>query len=169
MKHKYLIVVIFQVFLLSCSRAEYKIIRYIENNEKTTILDLQNALMIDYDSLYLFCEYSSSYIPQIIGIPYDNTREIKDGTSRMLFIKDGIIVYEDDYDNSHLYFETITEKLDTTEDCYLVHYGKKYTIHRGKSQDNSNYYVLEKISEGGVLYNRSYIGGGIYRYDTICN
>lgn len=127
------IVVIFvmAIGLISCQHTDEKIINYIKSNGLTDqsdyTLDLHDILGVEYDSMYLFTEYSNSNIAHVIGKKYSNWREITDSHNRIILFMNGEIVYEDDFPIRKMCFSDITERIDTTFSC-LVHYGSTYKV-----------------------------------------
>lgn len=131
--------------LISCQHTDKKIINYIKSNGFTDLsnydVDLHNILGVEYDSMYLFTEYTSTNITHIIGKKYSNCREIADSHKRIILFKNGDIIYEDDFPLNKMCFYDITERIDTTFSC-IVHYGSIYKV-----EDINGYYRL-KLEKG---------------------
>lgn len=134
-------VIIMVVFgLISCQHTDEKIINYIKSNGQTDqsdyVIDLRDILEVEYDSMYLFVEYTNTNIALIIGKNYSNWREITDSHKRIILFEKGEIVYEDDFPLRNIWFSEITERIDTTFSC-IVHYGSTYKV-----ENINGYYIL---------------------------
>lgn len=131
--------------LISCQHTDEKIINYIKSNglndQSDYIIDLHDILGIEYDSMYIFTEYTNTNIAYVIGKKYSNFREIVDSHNRIILFKNGDIVYEDDFPIRNMCFSEITERIDTTFSC-IVHYGSTYKV-----ENIDGYYRLELIRD----------------------
>ncbi len=156
MKKNKLIILCCLFAMISCNDFERKTINYIEQNvtDANDTIDMRRVLGMDYDSMYVFKGYSYSFISKVIGMPYHSIWTMNDEDERVFLFKGGKIVYEDDYDPRFLLFDRITEKLDSTTDCYLAYYGSLFTI-----KNNHGYYILEKVHESKPLYRQHNVHG----------
>lgn len=145
MKNVFCVMIFAVALLASCRRhTDDIIISYIKDN-KCDVLDLQDALNIKYDSMYLFVEFSNSKIPEIIGNNYFNKHEIVDSYDRILLFNNGEIVYEDDFPLNKMCFYEITERLDVVNSFYTVHYGTSYRVKKSNNGYDTYYtLILEK-------------------------
>jgi len=118
------------------------------DNNDTCEIDLQKALNVKYEVMYLFGEYTQADdISAVMGIEYFRKKSIVDSHKRIILLRDNKIVYEDDFSTLYLRFSEITEKVDTVNknNPYLVHYGSRYKLIRDIN-DNSKYF-LEPLSD----------------------
>ncbi len=107
-----LCVILFTGLLLtSCGGAQYKIGKYIYSQPghklpDSSVIDLSEILKCDYDTAYVFYEFEQmSFIAHALGMAdYYNRRVIMDSHKRLILIKNGAIVYEDDVENDPFYF-----------------------------------------------------------------
>lgn len=141
--------------MISCNHFERKTINYIEQNvtDANDTIDMRKVLDVDYDSMYIFIAYSTSSISKVTGVPYQTIWPI-DECERIILFKDGKIIYENDYEPRVLWFERITERKDTTTDCYFAYYGSLFTV-----KNNHGLYVLKKAFEGRPLYRQNNVHG----------
>jgi hypothetical protein len=139
---------------LACNHTDKKIIRYVQsvcpNDWDSCRIDLRKVLKIDYDRVYLFCEFTQSdKIASVIGIAYSSDKTIADSEWRIILLKDNEIVYEDDFPTRFMRFRETTAKIDTINKnlLYLLHYSPYYLVTRGiNNYDKGYYYYLEEIS-----------------------
>ncbi len=117
--------------LISCQHTDKKIINYIQSNElkeqSDYVVDLHDILGVEYDSMYLFAEYTNTKIAYVTGKKYSNWREVADSHNRIILFKNGDIIYEDDFPIRNMCFCEITERIDTTFSC-IVHYSSIYKV-----------------------------------------
>ena len=106
-------------------------------DQSSFTINLCEVLGVEYDSLYLFTEYTNANIASIISKKYSNRHEIADSHNRIILFKNGDIVYEDDFSIRNMCFSEITERIDTTFSC-IVHYGSTYKV-----ENIDRYYRLE--------------------------
>lgn len=144
----------------ACDHTDKKIIKYVQsvcpNDSDTCRIDLRQVLKVDYDCMYLFCEFTQpNEISSIMGISYNSNKTIADSEFRIILIKKNKIVYEDDYSTRFMRFIEITERVDTIRKNanYLVHYSPYYLVNKDLD-DNANYYYLTEISKN-IQYRRT--------------
>ena len=116
---------------ISCRHLNDIVKEYINSNMITGqsyySIDLREVLQIDYDSMYIFGEYSNTDIEDIIGIEYCNKNKlIADSDHRIILFKNGKIVYEDDFWNGKLYFMPITER--KAQFPCIINYSSTYDV-----------------------------------------
>jgi signal peptidase I len=79
----------------------------------TCYIDLKKVLNIDYDKVYMFGEMTTAEdIERTIGVPYDNNTFLSDSKYRIIFIKNNKIVYDDDFYQKNVHFNTILPSYD---------------------------------------------------------
>lgn len=114
------------------------------------IVDLQEVLGIQYDSMYLFHEDLDFLIPQVLNMPQGKL--ICDSHQRIFLFKDGNPIYIDDFQVYHIDFFPISERYfcPNTEPHYsfLVHYNSVYII----KQSRKDYYQLKLLDDGREQY-----------------
>lgn len=139
-----------------------------EAGENELDVDFRQQTGVDYDSLYIFEEYCSSYIGQALGIQYKSWHEIPDSYQRLVFIKGHHIANIVDIDESHISFCPDYTERKTIDDSYIVHYGAKYIVKRVFGENNEAIYTYIKKKENGIpLYLRSQAVDGQYIFSEI--
>ena len=137
----------------ACNSTDKKIIKYVQslctNGEDSCRIDLRQVLNIDYDRMYLFCEYTpAKEISLAIGQKYMSNKTIAASEDRIILLKNNKIVYEDDFRNRFLEFIPITESLESANKnwTYLVHYSPYYLVTKKTDSYGKDYYWIEEIS-----------------------
>jgi hypothetical protein len=137
----------------ACTSTDKKIIKYVQsvciNGEDTCRIDLRQVLNVDYDSMYLFGEYTpDSEISLALRQEYVSNKTIADSKDRIILLKNNKIVYEDDFSTRFLAFVPITESLESANKnwTYLVHYSPYYIITKYTDNYGKDYYWIEEIS-----------------------
>lgn len=154
--------------LCSCSyHADDRIVHYLETanyfqDTSEIMVDLQTILGIKYDSMYIFTEFTNSLIPIVLGETYHNRHEIVDSKKRIILFYNGKIVYEDDIPIDKIYFEPITECMDTMYHCYLVHYGSIYKIDYVINERHKKLYRFYKEKNIYTQYEEVYESDKVY-------
>ena len=128
---KFIFFFIVSLCCISCTHLNDVVQEYINLNmvkgQSYYSIDLREVLQIDYDSMYIFGEYSNTYIEDIIGIEYCNKNKlIADSDHRIILFKNGKIVYEDDFWNGKLYFMPITER--KAQFPCIINYSSTYDV-----------------------------------------
>ena len=114
------VIILLSLWVLSgcSSRTDAKFYRYIRSlsNYPDSIvcyINIKDALGIDFDKMFLFGETTSAKeISNIIGIPYSNNRFISDSRYRIILLKDNEIVYEDDFYQRRISFDSHENRID---------------------------------------------------------
>ncbi len=155
--------IILMMMLSACTHTDGRIIRYMRHYPisvgDSCFIDSEEVLEIEYDSMYLFSEYTNYQIPQVLRISQGN--QICDSHKRIILFKNNDVVYIDDFPILNVDFADITERFYTTQSDYfegythLVHYGSFYKV----KCIGENRYVLFKQNAGKEQYS-------IY-YDTL--
>lgn len=108
---KALLFSIFLLFLTSCNHDVRKLCDYIEKNTMydlgvdTCYIDLQRALGIEYDKMYVAHSYDNKYgIGQLMKMPYYNNHDVQWDCNRWIFIKGNKVVYEFNYNRKRVNF-----------------------------------------------------------------
>ncbi len=119
---KYLINSVLIIACFSCSNPDDKLCLYIEehcklNTNDSCYINLKNALNVDYDTMYLFPGYPvpKEVFSFVLKMPYSKNKEHSDG-DRVILIKDGKIVYEDEWSHEKVTISGGTEFTDITDD-----------------------------------------------------
>lgn len=174
MKYKKNILYLYFVFVLcSCNYTETKIVKYIDSvclsETDSCVVDLRQILKIDYDSLYLFCEFTQpEEISSILNINYVNKKTITDSKWRIILLKSDKVVYEYDYNTRFLRFEDVTERIDTINKNanYLVHYNPYYYVTK-TIYNEKDYYLLSPISDDNQYYRTNYNWKSGYIFEKV--
>lgn len=148
---------------LGCSHTDDKLCKYIKShcdfkNSDTCYIDLQKVLGIDYDTMYMFGEYTVvDVMRNIIGIEeygskHPNAVSVKDSYHKIILLKDHQIIYEDDFMYSRLDIKKgmIIEKKgifdgDTITDRGYLYTSPIFRVIKKKLMDQSLFYTLESI------------------------
>ena len=145
----------------ACNHTDKRIIKYVQsvypNGSDTCRIDLREVLKVDYDRMYLFCEFTQSDdISSIIGVEYKRNKTIADSEWRIILLKNNKIVYEDDFHTRFMRFEEITDKVDTIHKKipYLIHHSPYYLVTTSFRENQNKYYSLREISEH-IQYRRT--------------
>jgi hypothetical protein len=138
----------------ACNSTDKKIITYVSsvcsNYSDSCCIDLREALNIDYDKMYLFCEDTpDNVISKIIKQKYDKNKHITDSKYRIILLKNNKIMYEDDFYQHYIEFAPITEERDTINYrnfYYLIHNSPYYSAIKGIKSSGYIFYKLMEIS-----------------------
>lgn len=159
-KRYYMYCIILIIMLSACTHTDGRIMKYMQHHPisvgDSCFIDLKDVLGIEYDSMYLFLEYTNYQIPEVLHIPQG--KQIYDSHKRIILLKNNDVVYIDDFPIQNIDFADITERFYTTQNddfegyTHLVHYGTLYEIKRIKE----NYYVLSKQYTGEKQYKICY-------------
>ncbi len=153
---------------LTRDRTTRRLIHYLETELTdgcdNCIIDLRKALKVDYDSLYVFCEYTQDEeISSILGRQYNSPflSGIPDSHHRIILIKNNKLVYQNVYSSQEFEFDRITQKIvDNNTGGYLIHYSPYYYVKRiPRNGDllHPNSYRLAVSASRDSLY--------VYRWD----
>lgn len=165
--------IILIMMLSACTHTDGRIMEYMWHNPisvgDSCFIDLEDVLGVEYDSMYLFPEYTNYQIPNILHIPQG--KQIQDSHKRIILFNNNDVVYIDDFPIQNVDFANITEKFYTTQDDYfegythLVHYGSSYKV----KCIGENHYVLFKQNTGKEQYRISYDVSHHLHYTPIMN
>lgn len=165
---KFISLLMLSGLFFACNHTDRKIIKYVESvcpkGCDTCSIDLRQALKINYDTMYLFCEFTQSdEISSIMGIPYRSNKTIVDSEYRIILLKNNKIVYEDDIPSRFMAFERITERLPLHKNYfYLVHSSHYYLVRKIGSD---YYYLLSEISNNTQY--RIILQEGEYEFEEV--
>ncbi len=164
--------ILIMMMLSACTHTDKQIMRYMQHYPisvgDSCFIDLEDVFGIEYDSMYLFSEYTNYQIPEVLHIPQG--KQIHDSHKRIILFKNNDVVYIDDFPIQNVDFADITERFYTMQnDCFegythLVHYGTLYKIKRIRE----NYYVLSKQYTEKKQYIISYDALHHLHYTLIC-
>lgn len=112
---------------LICKHIESNLVK---KNCDTIFFSMNNALQVDYEIGYLFGEETNSKeISKIIGISYCNDKFIPDSKYRIILLKNGEVVYENDFYQRQIEFDLKEE-----QDSAGIHISyNKFTSHKFKA------------------------------------
>jgi|SaaInl1SG_22_DNA_1037389.scaffolds.fasta_scaffold13950_3 hypothetical protein len=141
------------LLLFSCNNTESELIEFMESNfehiENSILeIDLEEAFNTQYDTLYLFGEFTQSEeISSVIGIEY-NGRIVSDSKKRIILVENGCIVFETNISTKNLTFLEITHHINSQHKNlnYLEHHCSKYSVQKGTKKDQ--HYLLRPVCSG---------------------
>jgi len=158
----------------ACNHTDTKIIKYVQSacpsNTDTCTIDLQKILNVDYDSMFLFGEFTQpDEISSIMGITYSSNKTIPDSEKRIILLKDKQIVYENDFSTRFMKFEEITERIDTVQknSFYLVHYSSLYLVSKDLYNESNYIYYLKAISNNTQYSRIDYNWQKGYKFEEV--
>ena len=159
----------------ACNHTDKKIIKYVKSvcpsGSDTCRIDLRKVLNVDYDCMYLFCEFTQpDEISSIMGIAYSSNKTITDSKYRIILLKNNQIVYEDDFYIRYMDFVRITERVDTIRKNvnYLVHYSPYYLVSKHFSENDTNpFYYLMEISKNKQYRRTDYDSDKGYTFEEV--
>lgn len=161
--------------LFSCKKSKDDLfITYIEkkcsfNNKDTCYINLKDVFNVDYDTMFVFDEYTQLQgVRLILGLEeYDNKNSllpngflVEDSHKKIILIKNRNIVYEDDIQSHYFYDDgTIITKTGTFDKDSFVHYARMYISPRflvTKKNDHKGhikkyFYILENVGADGCI------------------
>jgi hypothetical protein len=95
----------------------------VQGAKSPCIIQLKDATSFKWDKLYFFGAWTNSdSIKKVIRIDY-NGKDVKDDFTRMLFLSENKVVYEEDFtsaDNSKISFGELTDRLLNAHVQYLM-------------------------------------------------
>jgi hypothetical protein len=148
-------------FLLfyGCSNTDDKLRNYIETHcdfTKSDIcyIDMKDALKIDYDKMYLFGETTmADEISTVLGIPYSNDKYISDSKYRIIFIKNGKIVYENDYYQKYTRFFGVNNKVIEVNFYCVLYTNSIFVVEKRKYEGQYPYiyYLLRSEQKNATI------------------
>ena len=126
------------------------------NRNDTVLVDLRELLKIDYDSLFIFCEYTpDSQIASVLNQQYISPNRLKyipDSYSRIILLKADSIVYQRNYSNDTYRFDKMTDRLDSNALSCCIHYSPYYLVKKKKREPyilfSPYQYVFTHVNDG---------------------
>lgn len=149
-KNNYLLFAVVCLFFSCSKNTDKKLSSYIENecdftNKDTCYLDLKNVFQVDYDTMFVFREYTQLQgVKLITGIEDYSGKNtllpkgflVEDSYRKILLIKNRKIVYEDDIKSTYFDNGITIEKIGTFD-------GEPYT-HTANMFVSSKFLVRKK-------------------------
>ena len=144
-------------FMDKTSRSIYGYLNdyYPKDNLDSICIDLRQVLKKDYDSLFVFCEYTpDNLISMVLKQNYTSPRRLKyipDSYSRIILLKKDSIIYQDNYYHGFIYIDNITVRRDSVDKECLIHYSPYYLVKRSSNESGFLFpkysYSLIQISD----------------------
>lgn len=171
-------------FLISClllsgcrNNTDELINKYIEHNcafngKDTCYIDLKDVLNVDYDTMYVFGEYTQLQgIRLIIGVQDYNDENIllpkgfvvEDSHKKIILIKNGNIVYDNDFKYPYFDDGIIITKNGTFDGELFTHNAIMYTSSKfivlrkveGNDYTEKYFYILRNVLNDGSILPRN--------------
>lgn len=151
-KRKIIVIIVICLYcFINCSKnTEDMIYNYINSscsfeNDDICVIDLREALDIDFDTFYLFGEGSrQDFISKTINISYNNSNFIPDSKYRLVLIKADSIVFDNDFYQNKIRFY-IKNKYNETSQLYYKLHNPFFCV--SKKNDSKDFYLLMPINE----------------------
>lgn len=157
MKTKYLIFILFHIiFFTSCKKDNNDFSKFIQtrcnfNSCDRCKLDLKDFFMVDYDTMYVFGEYTQLQgISLILGIEYNETNimmpkgfVVEDSYNKIILLKNHKIVYDEDVKSPYFYSDNgiIVEKSGAFDDSTFIHRAKMFLSTRITIMKDGSYFI----------------------------
>ena len=143
------LILLLSVCFLSCKeKINVKIVDYVEKNcvlknqKDGCIVDLKSIIDFEWDTLYVFPSWSMTEdIANALGLEY-NKNEVKGDTKRIILVKDGKIIKDEDYSVWGKY-GLIFEYTDWPNQ--IIKYSASRFIVRKIQNNNTYFYKLEPL------------------------
>jgi hypothetical protein len=165
------------LLLLGCnSSKKNEFYSYIESkcafeNSDTSYVDLKDFFKVDYDTMYVFGEYTQlEGVRLILGIQdYESSNAlmskgflVEDSYNKIILLKDHKVVFDEDMKIPYLYSDGIEVKKEGVFD------GEPYT-HHAKIFTTSKFMILKMKDNGGnyYIYRNVLSDGSLIPYETI--
>lgn len=144
------------VFLSSCNTTNDQLCAYIKSvnsqqESQVSEINLKKALDVDYDSAFLFGNYTSDKdIEGVLKIPLKRGLFIPDNKHMLILLKNNIIVYEDCffYDKVEFFFYDSTRYKYTSENVdYYMWRDSIFQVSYKKDASGDEFYQLRPYEE----------------------
>ena len=159
------------LLLFGCnSNEQSQFYSYIESSctfetNDTCYVDLKSFFKVDYDTMYVFGEYTQlEGIRLILGIKdYQSSNVmmskgflVEDSYNKIILLKDHKVVFDVDVKNPYFYNDGVeVKKIGVFDNEPYLHYGKIFTTSKflviRKGNKNDYYYICRNVLSDGSL------------------
>ena len=174
-KNNFLIIITIAFVCYNCTSTDNTLRNYIDKtclfkNKDTCVINLKDALKIDFDTMFIFGEYTQkNEISSILQISYKNTKPIEDSHYRIILLKSKLIIYEDDFEPRFTKIcrginlkKTADEKMTCYCRMYISPNFRVEKVVDDKGQLTKYFYILKNIQLDGTILPKDTIGVGGY-------
>lgn len=87
------------ILFTSCKKTDKILYHYIDSeNPNIELIDLKNALKVDYDTAFLFSECTNNKeIEMVLGMPYPQKTFLQDSEHKLILLKNHKITYDNSF------------------------------------------------------------------------
>ena len=159
------------LLLLGCNSNKNEFYSYIESkctfeNSDTSYIDLRDYFKVDYDTMYVFGEYTQlEGIKLILGIQdYESTNAlmtkgflVEDSYNKIILLKHHKVVFDEDIKIPYFYDDGIeVKRMGVFDNAPYPHYAKifttsKFMIIRKNNDNGSCHYIYRNVLSDGSL------------------
>jgi hypothetical protein len=172
MRNDSLLIGMLLLLLLGCSsNKKNEFYSYIESkcafeHSDTSYIDLKDYFKVDYDTMYVFGEYTQlEGVRLILGIQdYESTNAsmpkgflVEDSHNKIILLKHHKVVFDEDIMNPYFYNDGIeVKRMGIFDSAPFPHYAKifttsKFMIIRKKNDNGGCYYIYRNVLSDGSL------------------
>ena len=161
---RWLFIALMNLLLLGCRDTDENLHDYISTklnarSDDSCYINLIEALEINYDTMYIFGEFcNANEIRSVLRQDYVNTDAVKEGSRRIVLLKEGRIVHEDTYEQKHIVISG-GEKLKNIDpgkiSCYCRVYASPVFLVERINDDKGHltkyFYLLQNVKKDGTI------------------
>ena len=111
------------ILFTSCKKTDKILYHYIDSeNPNIELIDLKNALKVDYDTAFLFSECTNNKeIEMVLGMPYPQKTFLQDSEHKLILLKNHKITYDNSFYYRRIEFLFHNQEVPSQKESCRIH------------------------------------------------